>query len=178
MSHQKDCNNCCSLFVHRKPLARRVVPKKTYVDHEEIKTPFAIIGVRSANCTRKQREDIQRWTRYEKYPELKYKYRKREFWCRGYYVDTTGKNDKRIAEYIRHQLEKDRANSWRWETSEQPVYRQQAGILRGWQTVPTRRDACASIPGLCPSMKNPRLCRGIFIKWWPKNGKKGIGYYP
>ena len=25
---------------------------------------------------------------YEKYPELKYKYRNREFWCRGYYVDT------------------------------------------------------------------------------------------
>ena len=27
---------------------------------------------------------------YEKYPELKYKYRNREFWCRGYYVDTAG----------------------------------------------------------------------------------------
>ena len=31
----------------------------------------------------------------EKYPELKYKYRNREFWCRGYYVDTAGKNQKR-----------------------------------------------------------------------------------
>ena len=31
---------------------------------------------------------------YEKYPELKYKYRNREFWCRGYYVDTVGKNAK------------------------------------------------------------------------------------
>ena len=48
------------IFVHRKPLARRVVPKKTYVDHEEIKTPFAIIGVRSGNCTNKQREVIQK----------------------------------------------------------------------------------------------------------------------
>ena len=46
---------------------------------------------------------------YEKYPELKYKYRNREFWCRGYYVDTAGKNDKKIAEYIRHQLEEDQA---------------------------------------------------------------------
>ena len=46
---------------------------------------------------------------YEKYPELKYKYRNREFWCRGYYVDTAGKNDKRIAEYIRRQLEEDQA---------------------------------------------------------------------
>ena len=46
---------------------------------------------------------------YEKYPELKYKYRNREFWCRGYYVDTAGKNAKKIEEYIRHQLEEDQA---------------------------------------------------------------------
>ena len=37
---------------------------------------------------------------YEKFPELKYKYRNREFWCRGYYVDTAGKNAKKIQEYI------------------------------------------------------------------------------
>ena len=41
---------------------------------------------------------------YEKYPELKYKYRNREFWCRGYYVDTAGKNAKKIQEYIQNQL--------------------------------------------------------------------------
>jgi len=46
---------------------------------------------------------------YEKYPELRYKYRNREFWCRGYYVDTAGKNAKKIEEYIRHQLEEDKA---------------------------------------------------------------------
>ena len=46
---------------------------------------------------------------YEKYPELKYKYRNREFWCRGYYVDTVGKNAKRIEEYIKHQLDEDQA---------------------------------------------------------------------
>ena len=44
---------------------------------------------------------------YEKFGELKYKYRSREFWCRGYYVDTAGKNAGRIAEYIRKQLEED-----------------------------------------------------------------------
>ena len=44
---------------------------------------------------------------YEQFGELKYKYRNREFWCRGYYVDTAGKNTSRIAEYIRHQLETD-----------------------------------------------------------------------
>ena len=39
--------------------------------------------------------------------ELKYKYRNREFWCRGYYVDTVGKNESRIAEYVRNQLKED-----------------------------------------------------------------------
>ena len=46
---------------------------------------------------------------YEKFPELRYKYRNREFWCRGYYVDTAGKNAKKIEEYIRHQLDEDKA---------------------------------------------------------------------
>lgn len=45
---------------------------------------------------------------YEKFWELKFKYRNREFWCRGYYVDTVGKNKNKIAEYIKHQLEEDR----------------------------------------------------------------------
>ena len=46
---------------------------------------------------------------YEKYPELKYKYRNREFWCRGYYVDTAGKNAKKIQDYIKQQLDEDKA---------------------------------------------------------------------
>ena len=45
---------------------------------------------------------------YEQFGELKYKYRNREFWCKGYYVDTVGKNESRIAEYIKQQLEEDR----------------------------------------------------------------------
>ena len=44
---------------------------------------------------------------YEKYGNLKYKYRGRQFWCREYYVDTTGKNTKKIQEYIQNQLKKD-----------------------------------------------------------------------
>lgn len=44
---------------------------------------------------------------YEQFGELKYKYRNREFWCKGYYVDTVGKNESRIAEYITKQLEED-----------------------------------------------------------------------
>ena len=44
---------------------------------------------------------------YEQFGELKYTYRSREFWCRGYYVDTVGKNTKAISEYIRNQLKED-----------------------------------------------------------------------
>jgi len=45
---------------------------------------------------------------YEKFPELKFKYRNREFWCRGYYVDTAGKNADKIAQYIKKQLTEDK----------------------------------------------------------------------
>ncbi|MFR1786570.1 MAG: transposase, partial [Ruthenibacterium lactatiformans] len=38
---------------------------------------------------------------------LKYKYGNRSFWCRGYYVDTAGKNTKKIAQYIHNQLKED-----------------------------------------------------------------------
>lgn len=44
---------------------------------------------------------------YEKWGSMKYKYRNRQFWCRGYYVDTAGKNAKRIEEYIKNQLKED-----------------------------------------------------------------------
>ena len=46
---------------------------------------------------------------FEKYANLKYKYGNRQFWCRGYYVDTVGKNTKKIKEYIKHQLDEDKA---------------------------------------------------------------------
>ena len=44
---------------------------------------------------------------FEKYANLKYKYGQRSFWCRGYYIDTVGKNKKVIQEYIRNQLQED-----------------------------------------------------------------------
>ena len=43
----------------------------------------------------------------EKHAYLKYKYGNRHFWCRGYYVDTVGKNAKKIQEYIQNQLKND-----------------------------------------------------------------------
>ena len=44
---------------------------------------------------------------FDKHANMKYRYGNREFWCRGYYVDTVGKNAKRIAEYIQNQLKED-----------------------------------------------------------------------
>ena len=45
---------------------------------------------------------------FEKYANLKYKYGNRHFWCRGFYVDTVGRNKKTIAEYIKNQLHEDK----------------------------------------------------------------------
>ncbi|MDD3920418.1 MAG: IS200/IS605 family transposase [Eubacteriales bacterium] len=44
---------------------------------------------------------------FDRHANLKYKYGNRHFWCRGYYVDTVGKNTKRIQEYIQRQLQED-----------------------------------------------------------------------
>ena len=45
---------------------------------------------------------------FDKHANLKYRYGNREFWCRGYYVDTTGKNTKAVREYIENQLKVDK----------------------------------------------------------------------
>ena len=44
---------------------------------------------------------------HERYGNFKYKYGNRHFWCRGYYVDTVGRNRKAIEEYIKNQLQED-----------------------------------------------------------------------
>ena len=44
---------------------------------------------------------------FDRHANLKYKYGNRHFWCRGYYVDTVGKNEKAIREYIDNQLQED-----------------------------------------------------------------------
>ena len=44
---------------------------------------------------------------FDRHANLKYKYGNRHFWCRGYFVDTVGKNAKKIEEYIRNQLQED-----------------------------------------------------------------------
>lgn len=44
---------------------------------------------------------------FDKYANLKYKYGRRNFWADGYFVSTIGKNEKKIKEYIRNQLQED-----------------------------------------------------------------------
>ncbi|GAA0291548.1 putative transposase [Gracilibacillus halotolerans] len=44
---------------------------------------------------------------FNRHANLKYKYGNRKFWCRGFYVDTVGRNRKKIQEYIRNQLKED-----------------------------------------------------------------------
>ena len=48
--------------------------------------------------------------KFDRHANLKYKYGNRQFWCKGYYVDTVGRNKKAMAEYIRNQLQKDSAS--------------------------------------------------------------------
>ena len=44
---------------------------------------------------------------FDRHADLKYRYGNRKFWCRGFYVDTVGRNRKQIEEYIRNQLQED-----------------------------------------------------------------------
>ena len=44
---------------------------------------------------------------FDRHANLKYKYGNRHFWCRGYYVDTVGRNEKKIAEYVKNQMQED-----------------------------------------------------------------------
>lgn len=60
---------------------------------------------RSAVCGISEREKCPDDIRQAR--ESKVQIRHRHFWCRGYYVDTVGKNEKKIAEYIREQLQSD-----------------------------------------------------------------------
>ena len=45
---------------------------------------------------------------FDRHANLKYKFGNRHFWAKGYFVDTVGKNEKRIREYIQNQLQEDK----------------------------------------------------------------------
>ena len=96
-----------NVSIKRRTAPQEVIEAEVCPDHihmlVEISPKYAVSGF-MGNLKGKSSLMI-----YEKYPELKYKYRNREFWCRGYYVDTAGKNAKKIEEYIKHQLDEDKA---------------------------------------------------------------------
>ena len=56
---------------------------------------------------------------FDRFANLKYRYGNRQFWCRGYYVDTVGRNQKKIEEYIRNQLSEDKLSD---ELSRKELY--------------------------------------------------------
>ena len=67
------------------------------------------------NITQNERKRIHGYLKgkssiliYQKYANIKFKYRNREFWCRGYFVDTVGKSKKAIQEYIANQIQEDK----------------------------------------------------------------------
>ena len=98
---------------------------------------------------------------YEKFANMKFKYRNREFWCRGYYVDTVGKNAEKIKEYIANQLKEDEMNEQISITEYIDPFKNR-GERRKWQTK-GKRFRYASKGGLCPHMKNHQLSWWIFI---------------
>ena len=80
---------------------------------------------------------------YERWGNAKFRYRNREFWCKGYYVDTTGKNTQKITEYIRNQLKEDAEQSQLTLDRHTPLRRSLAPL------------------GLYPHMKNPTFYVGV-----------------
>ena len=99
---------------------------------------------------------------YEKWGNLKFRYGNKNFWCRGYYVDTAGKNSKKIAEYIQNQLKTDQL--------ENPLPFQdglEEGIRKRYELWRLDFQRTSSL-GQGPHMKNPRLRRGIFISPAPE----------
>lgn len=98
---------------------------------------------------------------YEQFGELKYKYRNRSFWCRGYYVDTVGKNDLRIAEYIKHQLDEDKLGD-QLKFAE-VGYLEKRKRNRSKTQMADHFTCCTRCEeeGLCPLEKNPTFYVGL-----------------
>ena len=73
---------------------------------------------------------------FQRWGNMKFAYRNREFWCRGYYVDTAGKNTAAIKEYIAKQLEEDKkAEQLSIPDPRDPIQWVASNIMRDWQVV-------------------------------------------
>lgn len=94
---------------------------------------------------------------------MKFAYRNREFWCKGYYVDTVGKNTKAIKEYIENQLKADReSDQISLYDPRDPFTRVTSNPTRGWQANIKTHLCVAVILGLCPKQKYPRKAEDIY----------------
>ena len=100
---------------------------------------------------------------FQKWGNMKFAYRNREFWCKGYYVDTAGKNTKAIKTYIAEQLKKDKESDQLSIFDPRDPFMGSKQQLHGWQANKKRTCAQPVVLGLCPKMKNPPLYGGIFI---------------
>ena len=82
-----------------------ILEAEVCVDHAhmpiEIPPKYSVSGIMGYLKGKSSQMIFERWA------NARYKYRNREFWCRGYYVDTVGKNTKKIQEYIQNQLKED-----------------------------------------------------------------------
>lgn len=90
----------------------------------------------------------------EQYGDMRFKYRNRKFWCRGYYVDTAGKDKQKIAAYIRHQLEEDQPG----EQLTMPGKSNDPPFAGHW----SRHTCACGHQGPCPHMKSQGFGRWMF----------------
>ena len=70
---------------------------------------------------------------FQKWGNMKFAYRNREFWCKGYYVDTVGKNTKAIKEYIANQLKKDKESDQLSMFDPDDPFKGGKQTMHGWQ---------------------------------------------
>ena len=99
----------------------------------------------------------------QKFGNMKFTYRNREFWCKGYYMDTAGKNTKAIKEYIENQIKTAR------ERDQISVYDRRDPLCMAGSPIKKRTCVLPAVLGLCPKRKYPPLCggylfRGIFVR--------------
>ena len=100
---------------------------------------------------------------YEKWGNLKFKYRNREFWCIGYYVDTAWKNVVKIKEYIKNQLKEDELREQLTFSNTVPcLWVASNNLFASARSCYPPLEA-ASRTGLCLLKKYPQLGWGMLI---------------
>ena len=101
---KRDIANILSMLCKRKGV--KIVEAEVCPDH--IHLPISIPPKMSVSGFMGYHKGESSLMIFQKYGNMKFAYRNREFWCKGYYVDTVGKNTKAIKEYIENQLKMDR----------------------------------------------------------------------